>query len=65
MKVPSDAMKVIVAALAVAMLSACASRSNVVRCDGRLQPINSPAPTAAEREESRAGFAEAEDKREY
>lgn len=30
-----------------AALSGCASQGNVVRCDGRLEPINMPMPRAA------------------
>jgi hypothetical protein len=35
-------MKTIVAVCLVLVLSGCASQRNVVRCDGRLEPINTP-----------------------
>ena len=46
---------VIVAVLAV--LSGCASQDVRVSCDGRLQPINSPAPVAKEAEKPDAIYA--------
>ena len=38
-------MKVIVL-MCLAVLAGCATHGNTVRCDGRLQPINSPTPRA-------------------
>jgi len=38
---------VVVACLAV-VLAGCASHNNFVRCEGRLEPINTPIPRAAQ-----------------
>lgn len=37
-------MKVLAAAYLLAVLAGCAAHRDAVRCDGRLQPINPPAP---------------------
>lgn len=44
----SIAIRVVVVAYVVAALSGCASHGNVVRCSGRLEPINLPVPRAAQ-----------------
>lgn len=41
-------IRVVVVAYLVAALSGCASDGNLVRCDGRLEPINAPMPRTAE-----------------
>lgn len=40
-------MNAIVVVTLVVVLSGCASNSNAVRCDGRLEPINTAARTLA------------------
>jgi len=40
-------MRAVVMYLVVA-LAGCASQGNVVRCDGRLEPINMPVPRAVQ-----------------
>lgn len=39
-------MKAVVLGCLLAVLAGCASRGTAVRCDGRLEPINTPAPAA-------------------
>jgi type IV pilus biogenesis protein CpaD/CtpE len=54
------AVRVVLALLALALVSACASR-NRVHCDGRLEPINPPASkSVASKAEPRAKPAEIE-----
>jgi hypothetical protein len=40
-------MNAIVVVILAFVLSGCASNSSAVRCDGRLEPINTPAPALA------------------
>jgi hypothetical protein len=44
------AMNAFAVAYVIVALSGCASHDNLVRCDGRLQPINTPVPGAAQTE---------------
>lgn len=41
-------MRVVMTAYLVVALAGCASQGNVVRCDGRLEPINMPVPRAVQ-----------------
>lgn len=41
-------MRAFVVAHLMVALSGCASDGNLVRCDGRLEPINTPMPRAAQ-----------------
>jgi hypothetical protein len=41
-------MKPLVVLFVTVALSGCASHGNVVRCDGRLKPINMPVPRTAQ-----------------
>lgn len=52
MQMCSRTLKAIAMAYLVAALSGCASNGSVVRCDGRLEPINTPTPRAAKALES-------------
>lgn len=51
-------MKVLAAAYLLAVLAGCAAPRDAVRCDGRLQPINAPAPALTGHAEKGAGGAE-------
>lgn len=42
------AMRVIVVTYVIVALSGCASHGDLVRCDGRLEPINTPMPRATQ-----------------
>lgn len=48
MHMSSTTRRVIVAAYVVVVLSSCASTGDLVRCDGRLEPINTPKSRATQ-----------------
>lgn len=48
MRMCSTGTRAIAVAYVVVVLSGCASHNNLVRCDGRLEPINMPIPRAAQ-----------------
>ncbi len=42
-------MGIVVLATSLALVGGCASNKNKVKCDGRLEPINKPAPVKSAR----------------
>lgn len=48
MHMSGTVMKVIAVAYVVVTLSSCASTGDLVRCDGRLEPINEPKSRATQ-----------------
>lgn len=54
-------MRSVVIACLVVALSGCASQHNLVRCDGRLEPINTPVPRTPEADSRDGGSSRPSD----